>query len=913
MAEGILILSAVLGVGFLGTRLAAMLRLPHSVFMVLLGLIGGLTLNQARGPMSEIWTEFPDVVLYVLLPPLVFESAYNLNLEHLRRDLASVLSLATFGLLVSAFIVGFGLHALFGVPLSSALLFGSLISATDPVAVVALFKSVGAPRRLATLVEGESLLNDATAIVLFRVLLASAVEGHSPGVLAGIGQFLLVSCGGLAVGLGFVLLIRRLLRFTSDSGSSQMGLTLAFAYASYIVADHLLGVSGVMSTLTVGLYLGNQARLHYNRQALHAMHALWECVALGANTLVFLAVGWIADPWHLLLGTAAIPAALLIVFTARAAAVVLILVPLNRSGRVRSISAAYQAVLIWAGLRGGLALALVLLLPDSFPHKQIFLAMATMVVLFSLVVNALTTAPLLRALRLNELAGDEVALFGSTLSAVVSRICGGLQGAVMRGTISAEVIDDVRATALDVLAEEPLMGEDEHAAFDVSRLLLAEQRYYDARLEDRMLTPPAWRTLSRAVRERMERLRRDGMEALEGWQMGTRDRGERDRVRSMSLELEVLLHQELALKAASREAESDRMRVLCRAWQDAVRSRLDAFQRSYPHLDVVVQYRYVAGSVVLSARETLDELFESEIIGPAVQTRASRAIDQIRERLDAEAERRLQPSFDDLLRGTPLFESLDADGRAEVARASLRHSIKAGTVVVREGDTGSSFYLVLSGLLEVRAAVLDALETRPRLFAGSFFGEISLLFDTPRTASVVALVDSELAEISRNSFDALVGSHPELRAKLAGEAERRRAALTRGAGESLTLGDLRHLPLFAPLKDDELGTVLRHAGQRRVQGGEVILQAGEAGRSLFVIIEGSVEVETTVSSPARLARGDFFGEMSLLFGTARQTTVRAGEDTTLLELDDEAFRRLMENPEIERYIWGLVEHRLEAL
>src|SRR5262249_51568591 len=161
-----------------------------------------------QAPVPHDWGEsFAETILYVLLPPLIFESAYNINYGDLRRDLVPIAGLSVFGLLLSCALVGWGLHLTIGLALIPAFIFGALISATDPVAVVALFREVGVPRRLATLVEGESLLNDGTAIVLFRVmegLLATGAVTVGVG-LHGAGEFVLVALGGVAVGCASML------------------------------------------------------------------------------------------------------------------------------------------------------------------------------------------------------------------------------------------------------------------------------------------------------------------------------------------------------------------------------------------------------------------------------------------------------------------------------------------------------------------------------------------------------------------------------------------------------------------------------------------------------------------------------------------------------------------------------------
>lgn len=358
MALAVLILMLLLTVGFLGTRIASQLRVPHSVFLVVFGVAAGLAVRKgapAWFAYSELYDRyFPQIVLYVLLPPLIFESAYNLDFTYLKRDIIPLTVLACVAMALSTLFIGFSLNLVFGLELLPCLTFGALISATDPVAVVALFKEVGAPKRLTMLIEGESLLNDGTAIVLFRALLLLTMGGVVARNLPLFWgeQLVGVVLGGVAVGLTVSLLMNLLFRATSNSGPAQLGLTVAAGYLSFILADHLFGVSGVISTMTVGLYLGRRARLELNKEALEGMGHLWELLALVTNILVFFAVGFIVDTGILVTSFRFIPLTLAIAYLARAISVYSTIPVVNRLRLSRPIRFAYQTVVFWADFGG---------------------------------------------------------------------------------------------------------------------------------------------------------------------------------------------------------------------------------------------------------------------------------------------------------------------------------------------------------------------------------------------------------------------------------------------------------------------------------------------------------------------------------------------------------------------------------
>ena len=288
-------------------------------------------------------------------------------------------------------------------------------------------------------------------------------------------------------------------------------MTVATAYVTFIVADHFCHVSGVVAAMTVGLYLGNRARLELIRDALHSMHAVWEFLALCANTLVFLAVGLVVD-LHVLAGTALLlPATLLVVYLARAVSVVVTTGPLNRLRLCEPISAAYNAILVWGGLRGGLALALVLTLPATLVERPQLLALATAVVLATLILNALTTAPLLRSLGLTALTAHEEIFFHRSLHQVLSGVFGNLRQAALHGSLSTQLLAELETHLVAPILKPSI---DEHTLFDVQQMLLAEQQYYNQQVEHGVLSKAAYRQLTAHVVRRQETFQSHGTAAL---------------------------------------------------------------------------------------------------------------------------------------------------------------------------------------------------------------------------------------------------------------------------------------------------------------------------------------------------------------------------------------------------------------
>ncbi|MCB0126705.1 MAG: cation:proton antiporter, partial [Caldilineaceae bacterium] len=260
---------------------ARRIKLPYTVALVLAGLLIALQ-NELRIELT------PELVLALFLPPLVFEAAFHLRLGQLRANLTPILTLAIPGVLLSTALVGI-LLSLFGIlPLPAALLFGALIAATDPVAVIAVFRAVGAPKQLTVLVEGESLFNDGTAIVVFHIMLAYVLEGTlSP--LEGVVDFFIVSLGGVAIGLilgyGTAELIARI-----DDYLIEITLTTVAAYGSYLIAESF-HMSGVLAVVMAGLVIGNVGPRGMSPTTRIVLINFWEYLAFLANSFVFILIG----------------------------------------------------------------------------------------------------------------------------------------------------------------------------------------------------------------------------------------------------------------------------------------------------------------------------------------------------------------------------------------------------------------------------------------------------------------------------------------------------------------------------------------------------------------------------------------------------------------------------------------------
>ena len=349
-------------------------------------------------------------------PPLLFESAIHLRTHELRRDALPIVLFAVGGTLLSTVIVGLVVTWLLAIPLPYALVFGALISATDPISVVAVFKQLGAGRRLTLLIEAESLFNDGVAVVLFGVFLQAA-NGVHVSIAGGVGHFLVTVAGGVAVGAAVGFAATKTTQ-NFDDHLLELTLTTIVAFGSYLAAE-ACHVSGVVAVVAAGMVIGNYGMpVGMSASSRLAVVSFWEYAAFAVNSVVFLLVGISIAGADLLARAPVIVGASLAVLAGRAAVYPLswlangLLQARTRRGTARrpapsgassaagAIPLPYQHVLFWGGLRGALSMALALGLGENFPFYHSIVAATFGVVLFSLVVQGVTIAPLLRRLNL---------------------------------------------------------------------------------------------------------------------------------------------------------------------------------------------------------------------------------------------------------------------------------------------------------------------------------------------------------------------------------------------------------------------------------------------------------------------------------------------------------------------------------
>lgn len=380
---------------------ARRLRLPYTVGLV----IAGMTLALSHGDPGILLTR--DVIFDLLLPPLLFEAALNIDSGALRRDVLPILTFSILGVMVSAAVVFIGMRYILNWPAEPALIFGVLIAATDPVSVIALFKDLGIAGRFRLLVESESLFNDGAAAVLFTLAVSWLVEDRASA--ASWTLVLTMSGGGIVTGVAVGFLGLLIAGRTGDH-LVETAVTVVASYGAFLLAENL-NFSGVLATVSSGLVIGSASlrpggrRLGLSRHGREFALEFWEFLAFIANSAVFLLMGVTAS--HITfaaIGYLPLAAAIILVLLARAATVY----PLAFffRGTRWAIAGRDQHILWWAGLRGALALALALSLPLNMPMRDAVIIATFGVTIFSVIVQGVTMAALLRVLGIERLQGQ---------------------------------------------------------------------------------------------------------------------------------------------------------------------------------------------------------------------------------------------------------------------------------------------------------------------------------------------------------------------------------------------------------------------------------------------------------------------------------------------------------------------------
>ncbi|MEZ4329850.1 MAG: cation:proton antiporter [Polyangiales bacterium] len=807
----VLVVTLTLVLGAFARGVSQRLNFPYTILMLLIGAVigvglrvsavGGETLAQLhQHPISS------DLVIFVFLPALVFESAFALEPHAFRKNLGAVLIYAGPALLVAAgltaaLVVGLT-HGTWNWTWPAALVFGALISATDPVAVVAILREVGAPKRLSLLIEGESLLNDGTAIVLFTVLLSAWVSGEALDPAHALGHFAWVVLGGVGVGLALGSVVIAWLDRTFNDPLVEITLTVVTAYAAMIVAEALLHVSGVLAIVTAGILVAGPGRARISPSVAHFLHEFWEMLAYLANTLIFFLVGVLvaANVGVSSLETLWLSALVFVGVVAVRFVVVFAALPLANRTVARPVDARQATLIAWGGLRGAVSLALALLVSqrsdvDPLVGQQI-LQVTVLVVLGTIVVNGSTTGWLLRRLGLaQEGPAETVAALSAEVSALASvqeraveaAQRGGLRGLPWPSALAALqtrrlAADTDLRRAHEVLARS---GAREIAENAWRAALAIERSTYRREFASGTLGAEALTWLEHELDvhgdlveagdfQRVPRLdARPSMRLIDrvlrnlGVPFG-RYAFRRMRVRYDIARVCVTAATATERWLAEREGEfpPDVQASLLAAYREyhaEARAALEDLRVNLPEVTEAIERRLLERVMLGFEQQAYAGLDRDGRLAESLALATSKDVQKRLLRLyfqDATVPLR---ETAELCRSAPLFREVDDDTMRRLAEITVEQVVDPGEWLFHQGDPGDSMFVVARGAVEVLDEGGDEPQRIATLGGGDVLGEMSLLSGEPRNAGARALTLVTVGRVTRSDFERSMEERPAMR------------------------------------------------------------------------------------------------------------------------------------------------------
>jgi CPA1 family monovalent cation:H+ antiporter len=808
----IIVLVVLLGIAMFMTGVSRKIHLPYTILLVIVGIILGRVAE--TWPPLAILTNFrlgPEVMLFVFLPALIFESGYSIDTRQLHQDLPPILVLAIPGMLMSTFIVGLGVWWLLDIKLIVALVFGALISATDPVAVVALFKELGAPKRLNVLVEGESLLNDATAIVAFSILLGIAVAGggidwgDSGGIIF---EFLRVFIGGVIVGslLGFAV-CEVLHRMHSDL-PVILTTSIVVAYASFVLSEHVLHVSGVMSVVGSAIALKRFSILRFGQDATHAIHSSWEVIVLSLNSLLFLLVGMSVKFENVPAMIGATLLVVILILGARYISVYNLLPIATRIFHLPHVSKADKHIMWWGGLKGGLAIAVVLSIPDSLPEKQFLFDLTIGVVMFTLLVSAPTIRPLMERLGLNRLSEGEDLELRNALITARKDSSSWLTDLLNHSLLSQKALEELTirtrlAFSIGMFDEGSEKHEDDEY-MAIFRAYQTEQAVLETLYEAKVISQYVYLRMNDArtsMREALRlgktehrALRESNRKSLFVRAEGYLLRYARERTwlanllsRYQLIRLVQQIERHIAKVIISNnivamlKQQEDLDQSVCEKLIENYSARTQFYRRELAHAERQFSGFYsrlmeqtAHRSMINRGWRYVDKQFGHGDIG-------SKGYNIIKRKIELELESistfravrapESSESITDLLEQVNLFDTLSGEDRQDLENQATEITFLTGDTIVGETERGDNFYILIRGTAAVLKQDEDGSHQQVTEFHdGEIIGESSLLEDDKgrhrRSATIVARTACNMVCINRKAMLDIVEKYPDIRRQL---------------------------------------------------------------------------------------------------------------------------------------------------
>jgi len=812
-------LSLVLGLAALILPISRRLNIPYTVLLAVVGfMLGFIEIVVDPAGDGGILDDFlhilknfkitSDAVMFVFLPALIFNSGLSIDAHRLLDDLGPILLLAVVGLLISTLFIGYSVWIVSGMSAVVCLLLGAIVSATDPVAVVSIFEDLHVPKRLAILVEGESLFNDATAIVLYSILSLMVMGNSDSTLIEGIFLFLKVFLGGVIVGYLIARITGALFKRMKKVPIVKITLTISLAYLSFTIAEHYLHVSGVMATVTSALVIGTMGRSTLTPSTWDELVDTWKHIGFWANSLIFILVGMIAPQIIFNIGMTELKILVILTIAAlisRAFIIYGLLPVLSIRNMLTRVSTAFKTVMFWGGLRGAVSLALALAVMEnsSISHevRQFIGILVTGFVFITLMINATTIGWVVRLFRLDELSLTDRIIRDRATALSLSKVFEKIETATtelqVNPKISDALIESYKERVNEMKTSEEQISEISEEEWLVIGLLdisIQERNNYLKLFGDRLVDSNIIRQLLSRNDNLLDGIRTNGVTGYsDAWQESLRfdwrygmamrlhrhfgytgylsrllsERSEILMANSTTIHLLIKSSISEIAKLLGPEIESNLEILLGERYTKSEKAKT-MLKLQYPEHSAALEKNYL-GRIALRLEESIFEnMLENSIIDREVFADLENELDISSKKLDKIPELDLGLTPVKLVSAVSFFSNLDPVHLQKIVGLLKTRLALPNELIIKKGMQGQAMYFISSGAVEVE------LDPKPVLLGtNDFFGEIALLLQIPRIANVRALGFCELLVLYVKDFQTLLDSEPELRKTIKQVAEDR--------------------------------------------------------------------------------------------------------------------------------------------
>jgi monovalent cation:H+ antiporter, CPA1 family len=800
--------------------LAARMRLPYTVILALLGILIGsgalfflrTELTDALNPVAEAILDLPirsNVFLYVFLPTLLFQATLGMNLRRMLDDWVPILVLAVVAVVVATFSVGYALSLTSALPLAACLLIGAIVSTTDPSAVVSIFRSISAPRRLARIIEGESLLNDAAAIALFGLFMGFVMLGvPDPDLGEALARFPVLIAGGALTGWLAARVAVWVMALFDSHELAQISISVALPYLAFIGAEQSIGASGVIAVVSAGLTLNLTGPGRLAPKTWANLRELWDVLAHWAGALIFiLAALLIPRLLQEVRGEDFVLVGVVILAAIAARVVILFgLLPLLTAMRISpAVERPYRIAILWGGLRGAVTLALALAVTESFrvpdDIQRVVGILATGFTLFTLIVQGASLRWIIGRLGLDQLSPIDEALSRQVVAVALQTVREDVARTTENYDLSHDIVRSEAKRFGERLDHAVRTAEENADILDRDRVtlgLIALAGYE----RDTILARVRDRTISSRMAEQVVS---DADRLIEGARSGGRSGYQRAARTSVAYgrafraadflhsrlhlsvplarmtadRFEQLLSQRLVLRDLGAFIDgrirrihgrrlADLLRELLSRRIEMVETALEGLRLQYPGYAEELERRFIRRTVLRLEEREYAAMRDDGLIGAEVHTKLLE--DLLARRIEAEDRPRLDIALQriELVRQFPLFAGLDEKGLKRLGRVLRTRYVNAGEVMIRKDSLVRSVFFIASGAVELETAGQSW-----RLGRGEMFGHMAILMNKTLRTEVRAIAPSTLLVLDENRFRRLLGRSAALQDAVRASAVKR--------------------------------------------------------------------------------------------------------------------------------------------